>query len=102
MMILDVGPKSGEMLTLKIQGAKTVLWNGPLGAFEIKPFAASTPAVAGVVARLTREGRRGSVAGGGDTVAGRAAAGAGGGYSYGSDAGGDRRTVSVGKKVARR
>src|SRR3546814_6267520 len=38
MMILDVGPKSVEMLTLKIQGAKTVLWNGPLGAFENKPF----------------------------------------------------------------
>ncbi|HET8728044.1 MAG TPA: phosphoglycerate kinase, partial [Alphaproteobacteria bacterium] len=88
MMILDVGPKSVEMLSLKVQGAKTVVWNGPLGAFEVKPFDAGTNAVAGVVAKLTRDGRVLSVAGGGDTVAALAQAGVEDAFSYVSTAGG--------------
>ena len=87
-MILDVGPATVEFLGLKLQGAKTVVWNGPLGAFEIEPFDAGTNAVAGVVAALTRDGRVLSVAGGGDTVAALEHAGAAGSFSYISTAGG--------------
>jgi len=87
-MILDVGPATVEFLGLKLQGARTVVWNGPLGAFEIEPFDAGTNAVAGVVAALTRDGRVLSVAGGGDTVAALEHAGAAGSFSYISTAGG--------------
>jgi len=87
-MMLDVGPATVEYLTLKLQGAKTVVWNGPLGAFEIEPFNAGTNAVAGVVAALTKAGRVLSVAGGGDTVAALAGAGVGDSFSYISTAGG--------------
>ena len=74
-MILDIGPATVEYVTLKLQGCKTIVWNGPLGAFETKPFDAGTNAVAGTVAALTKAGRVLSVAGGGDTVAALAAAG---------------------------
>jgi len=87
-MALDVGPKTVEFLTLKIQGAKTVVWNGPLGAFEIKPFDAGTNAVAGVVAKRTMDGQLLSVAGGGDTVAALGSAGVEGAFTYVSAAGG--------------
>lgn len=87
-MILDVGPATVEYLTLKLQGCRTVLWNGPLGAFEVKPFDAGTNAVAGTVAALTKAGRILSVAGGGDTVAALASAGVDGQFSYVSTAGG--------------
>ena len=88
MMILDVGPKSIADLQARLQSAKTVLWNGPLGAFEVKPFDAGTNAVAKTVADLTRAGGLLSVAGGGDTVAALANAGAEDGFSYVSAAGG--------------
>ena len=88
MMILDVGPKSIADLQSRLQAAKTVLWNGPLGAFEVKPFDAGTNAVAKTVADLTRAGGLLSVAGGGDTVAALANAGAEEGFSYVSAAGG--------------
>ena len=88
MMILDVGPKSIADLQSRLQAAKTVLWNGPLGAFEVKPFDAGTNAVAKTVADLTRAGGLLSVAGGGDTVAALANAGAEDGFSYVSAAGG--------------
>ncbi len=87
-MALDVGPKTVEFLGLKIQGAKTVVWNGPLGAFEIKPFDAGTNAVAGLVAERTQEGGLLSVAGGGDTVAALASAGVEDKFTYVSAAGG--------------
>ncbi|WP_029007909.1 phosphoglycerate kinase [Azospirillum halopraeferens] len=87
-MALDVGPKTVEFLTLKIQGAKTVVWNGPLGAFEIAPFDAGTNAVAGVVARRTKDGGLLSVAGGGDTVAALGQAGVEDAFTYVSAAGG--------------
>jgi phosphoglycerate kinase len=87
-MILDVGPATVEYLTLKLQGCRTILWNGPLGAFEVKPFDAGTNAVAGTVAALTKAGRILSVAGGGDTVAALASAGVEEQFSYVSTAGG--------------
>ncbi|WP_431857049.1 phosphoglycerate kinase [Azospirillum sp.] len=87
-MALDVGPKTVEFLGLKIQGAKTVVWNGPLGAFEIKPFDAGTNAVAGLVAERTQEGGLLSVAGGGDTVSALASAGVEDKFTYVSAAGG--------------
>ena len=67
-MILDAGPQSLANLKRRLAGVRTVLWNGPLGAFETKPFGEGTLALAREVARLTREGRLLSVAGGGDTV----------------------------------
>src|SRR6185295_4656119 len=68
-MILDVGPKTVARYTSAIERAKTLLWNGPLGAFEVEPFARGTIALAEAVAKLTKAGRLLSVAGGGDTVA---------------------------------
>lgn len=88
MMILDIGPKSITDLQTRLQSARTVLWNGPLGAFEVTPFDAGTSAVARTVAELTAAGKLLSVAGGGDTVAALANAGAEDGFSYVSAAGG--------------
>lgn len=87
-MILDFGPASAEALCRELDGCATVLWNGPLGAFEINPFDASTNAVARHVAKLTKDGKVTSVAGGGDTVAALNAAGIAGDLSYVSSAGG--------------
>jgi phosphoglycerate kinase len=87
-LILDVGPKSVAHYTGVIEQAKTLLWNGPLGAFEYEPFAHGTFALARAVADLTRAGRLLSVAGGGDTVAALNAAGVADAFSYVSSAGG--------------
>ncbi len=87
-MILDVGPKSVDDLNRRLAGYKTLLWNGPLGAFEVQPFDAGTNSVAKEAARLTQEGKLLSVAGGGDTVAALAHAGVGDKFSYVSTAGG--------------
>jgi phosphoglycerate kinase len=87
-MILDVGPKTVARYTAVIEGAKTLLWNGPLGAFEVEPFAQGTIALARAVARLTKAGRLLSVAGGGDTVAALNVAGVSQDFSYVSTAGG--------------
>ncbi|BAI73148.1 phosphoglycerate kinase [Azospirillum sp. B510] len=87
-MALDVGPATVEFLGVKLQGAKTIVWNGPLGAFEIQPFDAGTNAVAGLVAARTEAGGLLSVAGGGDTVAALAHAGAEDKFTYVSAAGG--------------
>jgi phosphoglycerate kinase len=87
-MILDVGPKSVADLNRRLAGYKTLVWNGPLGAFEIKPFDTGTTSVAREAARLTRAGKLLSVAGGGDTVAALAHAGAEDDFSYISTAGG--------------
>jgi phosphoglycerate kinase len=67
-MILDFGPEAVADLRRRLAGVRTVLWNGPLGAFETAPFGEGTFALAREVARLTREGKLVSVAGGGDTV----------------------------------
>ena len=87
-MILDAGPKTVAALTLVFEGCKTLIWNGPLGAFEIAPFDAATTAAAKVAARLTREGKLVSVAGGGDTVAALNHAGAAADFTFISTAGG--------------
>jgi phosphoglycerate kinase len=87
-MILDVGPKSIADLNSRLAGYKTLLWNGPLGAFEVRPFDAGTNAVAKEAAKLTKAGKLLSVAGGGDTVAALAHAGVGDDFSYVSTAGG--------------
>jgi phosphoglycerate kinase len=87
-MILDVGPITVEQLDSLFVNARTVVWNGPLGAFELEPFDQGTNAVAQVVASLTRQGKLLSVAGGGDTVAALAHAGVLEQFSYVSTAGG--------------
>lgn len=87
-MILDVGPASVRHLEAKLGACKTLLWNGPLGAFEIKPFNAGTNAVALAAAALTQESGLVSVAGGGDTVAALNAAGVAEKLTYISTAGG--------------
>jgi phosphoglycerate kinase len=87
-MILDAGPKSVAEVARRFEAARTVVWNGPLGAFEIAPFNAATDAAALTAARLTEEGKLLSVAGGGDTVAALNASGAGAKFSYVSTAGG--------------
>ena len=87
-MILDVGPKSIALYQKEVAECATLVWNGPLGAFEIKPFDAGTVALARSVADLTSAGKLLSVAGGGDTVAALAAAGVEEKFSYVSTAGG--------------
>ena len=87
-MILDTGPKSVAAVNEWLDKAKTLVWNGPLGAFEIAPFDTATVAAARHAAELTRAGRRISVAGGGDTVAALNQAGAASDFSYVSTAGG--------------
>ena len=87
-MILDAGPDSVAAIADVFGKCRTLVWNGPLGAFEISPFDAATNAAAKEAARLTREGVLVSVAGGGDTVAALNKAGAGSDFSYISTAGG--------------
>jgi phosphoglycerate kinase len=87
-MILDVGPKSAEALAALLGECRTLVWNGPLGAFEIPPFESGTMRVAREAARLTREGRLLSVGGGGDTVAALAMAKVDTQFTYVSTAGG--------------
>ncbi len=87
-MILDAGPQTVAALAGVFGSAKTLIWNGPLGAFEIEPFNAATNAAARAVAALTRAGTLVSVAGGGDTVAALNAAGVAGDFTFISTAGG--------------
>lgn len=87
-MILDAGPDAVAEFSRVLEGAKTILWNGPLGAFEMPPFDTATVALARKAAELTRAGRCVSVAGGGDTVAALNTAGATGDFTYVSTAGG--------------
>ena len=87
-MILDIGPGSVDAFAEVMAGARTLVWNGPVGAFEFSPFDAGTVALARQAAALTAGGHLLSVAGGGDTVAALAAAGVGERFSYVSTAGG--------------
>ena len=87
-MILDVGPDSVKALNARLDSCHTVLWNGPLGAFEIPPFDVGTTETAKHAAELTENGRLLSVAGGGDTVAALRKAGVLGEFTYVSAAGG--------------
>lgn len=86
-MMLDIGPDSTDDIMRQLRTAKTLVWNGPLGAFEIEPFDTGTNNVARAVAALTEEGLL-SVAGGGDTVAALAHAGVEEDFTYVSAAGG--------------
>ena len=87
-MILDIGPLTVEHAISVLARVKTLIWNGPLGAFEIEPFDNGTLEVAGAAAELTQSGRLVSVAGGGDTVAALNADGVAGRFTYVSTAGG--------------
>ena len=87
-MILDAGPASVAKIAGILENAKTLIWNGPLGAFEIEPFNAATNAAAAKAAELSKAGKLISVAGGGDTVAALNGAGAADDFTYISTAGG--------------
>lgn len=87
-MILDAGPETVVKVSEAFEHAKTVIWNGPLGAFEIEPFDNATNAAAQKAAELTRAGGLVTVAGGGDTVAALNKAGVANDFSYISTAGG--------------
>jgi phosphoglycerate kinase len=87
-MILDVGPAAVEALADVLKTCRTLVWNGPLGAFEIPPFDAATVALAKTAAALTKEGSLVSVAGGGDTVAALNHAGVADDFTFVSTAGG--------------
>ncbi len=88
MMILDVGPRAVADLIERLRGCRTLIWNGPLGAFETAPFDQGTNEVARAAAELTKSGSLVSVAGGGDTVAALNNAGVTRDFSYVSTAGG--------------
>jgi phosphoglycerate kinase len=87
-MILDVGPATVAAMSERLAACRTLVWNGPLGAFETAPFDAGTNALAKAAAELTDQGRLLTVAGGGDTVAALAHAGVLERFSYVSTAGG--------------
>jgi phosphoglycerate kinase len=87
-MILDAGPKSVKVIADVFANSKTILWNGPMGAFEMEPFDMATIALAKVAAKLTKDGTLASIAGGGDTVAALNVAGAADDFTYVSTAGG--------------
>jgi len=87
-MILDVGPAAVEALGDAIKNCRTLVWNGPLGAFETPPFDVATVALARIAAALTQDGSLVSVAGGGDTVAALNHAGVAEDFSFVSTAGG--------------
>jgi phosphoglycerate kinase len=87
-MILDIGPAAVEALGDVLKNCRTLVWNGPLGAFETPPFDVATVALARIAAALTRDGSLVSVAGGGDTVAALNQAGCADDFTFVSSAGG--------------
>ena len=87
-MILDIGPRTIARVVAALAEAKTLVWNGPLGAFELEPFDQGTTEVAEAAAELTAAGKLVSIAGGGDTLAALNAEGAAGRFTYTSTAGG--------------
>lgn len=87
-MVLDAGPETIALVQTALEGLRTVIWNGPMGAFEIQPFDTATVAAAKTAAALTRAGTLVSVAGGGDTVAALNQAEVAGDFTYISTAGG--------------
>jgi len=87
-MILDIGPATVKMLDERLQTVRTVVWNGPLGAFETPPFHLGTVAIAKTVAEATQKGALRSIAGGGDTLAALNQAGVAEAFTYVSTAGG--------------
>lgn len=98
-MILDTGAQSNEVIISKLKLCKTMVWNGPLGAFEIKPFNIGTDSVAQAAAALSKSGDLVTVAGGGDTVSALKGAGAANDFTYVSTAGGAFLEWLEGKKL---
>jgi len=98
-MILDVGPAAVEALGDVLKTCRTLVWNGPLGAFELAPFDTATVALARTAAALTAEGSLVSVAGGGDTVAALNHAGVAADFSFVSTAGGAFLEWMEGKRL---
>lgn len=98
-MILDIGPESVQAFCDQLRASKTLIWNGPVGAFETSPFDVSTVTLARVAASLTKTGALKSVAGGGDTVAALTHAGLADRFSYLSTAGGAFLEWMEGKKL---
>ncbi|MCC7260088.1 MAG: phosphoglycerate kinase [Alphaproteobacteria bacterium] len=88
MMILDIGPRTAMHISGKLESCATVVWNGPLGAFEFSPFDTGTISLARMVASLTYQGKMKSIAGGGDTVSSLKHAGLAQSFTYMSTAGG--------------
>ena len=99
LMILDIGPKTLENAKGILVNSKTVIWNGPLGAFEIKPFDQATNILANFVSNLSYNEKLISIAGGGDTLAALNNAEASDGFSYLSTAGGAFLEWMEGKKL---
>ena len=87
-MIMDIGPKTCDVICERLEGCRTVIWNGPLGCFEVPPFDTGTVTVAQKVAELTRDGKLFSLAGGGETLAALRQARVAQDFSYLSTAGG--------------
>ncbi|MHB8886050.1 MAG: phosphoglycerate kinase [Methylovirgula sp.] len=87
-MILDIGPRSVARVEALLESTRTLVWNGPFGAFEIPPFDAGTVEVAAMAARMTKSGQLESIAGGGDTIAALNKADAAKEFTYISTAGG--------------
>ena len=87
-MILDVGPKTIKRVCNIIQQSKTLVWNGPLGAFEFQPFNKSTDEIAKFSSKLTKAGKIKTIAGGGDTVSALSLTGSDKEFTYISTAGG--------------
>jgi phosphoglycerate kinase len=98
-MICDIGPRTAEALDKRLESCRTLVWNGPLGAFEVPPFDAGTSSVARAAAALTKAGRMRSVAGGGDTVAALGHAGVAQDFSYILTAGGAFLEWLAGKEL---
>jgi len=98
-MVLDAGPATIKQLRSAIDGLRTLIWNGPMGAFEIAPFDTATLAAARMAAARTREGAMISVAGGGDTVAALNKAGVADQFTYISTAGGAFLEWMEGKRL---
>jgi phosphoglycerate kinase len=98
-MILDIGPAAVEALADALKTCRTLVWNGPLGAFETPPFDRATVQLARTAAALTEAGQLVSVAGGGDTVAALNQAGAAAGFTFVSTAGGAFLEWMEGKKL---
>ncbi len=98
-MILDVGPKTVSLLCETVRNSKTIVWNGPLGAFELSPYDLGTVALAQFTADITDKGYITSIAGGGDTVAALNHAGIADKFSYVSGAGGAFLEWLEGKKL---
>ena len=88
LMILDIGPQTIKKVCNVIKESKTLIWNGPLGAFEFQPFNNSTDEIAKFSSKLTREGKLISVAGGGDTISALSSTGSDKEFTYISTAGG--------------